>query len=302
MQKITVICFTYKRAMQLDACIESLIKNFKNRSAKIHIIYHKHDDHHKSYLILKKKYKKNHICFHERKKKSLLKYFFLLIRPLNLLWILRWPKIFTEFNNFKFLLEKIIKNETNQFVTLVPDDQIFFKKTIIPNQVLEKIIQYRSYYRFFTGDKFKGEFKIPGDLKVKYYKNDGIEYFKYSNTETKGKTVWNYRFTIEATIFSKTTLLKLIKPMIYHNPITLEAVGLWESRFRNFFKIGMSTRNRTAATYQINNVQNLVNTPAGKIDTNFLLKNFLKKKRLLIRKKEFNNYLMNIVPKKIFFK
>jgi len=42
--------------------------------------------------------------------------------------------------------------------------------------------------------------------------------------------------------------------MIYNNPITLEAIGLWESRFRGFFKIGYSAQKRTAAHYQINNV------------------------------------------------
>lgn len=302
MQKITVICFTYKRAMQLESCIESLLENFKNRSGKIHIIYHKHQDHHKSYLILKKKYKKKNIYFYERKKIFFLKNFFLLLRPLNLLWILKWPKILTEFNNFKFLVEKIIQSEKNQFVTFVPDDQIFFKKTEIPHGALLKIIQNKSYYRFFTGNNFKGEFKIPKDLKVNYFKEKGVKYFQYINTPLKGNTLWNYRFTIEGTVFHKETLLKLLKPMIYHNPITLEANGLWEARIRNFFKIGISTAKRTAATYQINNVQNLVNTPSGIISTNFLLKKFMKNKRLLIKKKEFNNRIMNIIPKKIKFK
>ena len=55
--KIKVIFFTYKRAIFLDAAINSLIKKFKSISYPIIVIYHSHEDHKKSYNILKKKYK-----------------------------------------------------------------------------------------------------------------------------------------------------------------------------------------------------------------------------------------------------
>ena len=39
MKKITVIIFTYKRAMLLHNCLDTLIDNFKNLDKTIHIIY-----------------------------------------------------------------------------------------------------------------------------------------------------------------------------------------------------------------------------------------------------------------------
>ncbi len=54
MQKIAVIIFTYKRAMQLHNCLETLIKNFKNLDYPIHVIYHYDEKHEKSYQKLEK--------------------------------------------------------------------------------------------------------------------------------------------------------------------------------------------------------------------------------------------------------
>ena len=54
MQKIAVIIFTYKRAMQPHNCLETLIKNFKNLDYPIHVIYHYDEKHEKSYQKLEK--------------------------------------------------------------------------------------------------------------------------------------------------------------------------------------------------------------------------------------------------------
>ena len=40
MNKIAVIIFTYKRAILLQNCLETLLKNFKNLNFPIHVIYH----------------------------------------------------------------------------------------------------------------------------------------------------------------------------------------------------------------------------------------------------------------------
>jgi hypothetical protein len=81
---------------------------------------------------------------------------------LNLLWMLRWRSIYNDFNNFKYLLENILKNIKTDFVMFVPDDQIFYKETYIPNKVFDLILEnkYQTYYRFFTGDHFAGKYSL----------------------------------------------------------------------------------------------------------------------------------------------
>ena len=88
---------------------------------------------------------------------------------------------------------------------------------------------------------------------------------------------------------------------MYHNPITLEAIGLWESRFRNFFRNGLSAKERTPAGYQINSVQKYVYHHNYNFSPLALMKAYLKGYTLVINKKSFTDKNFNVVPKNIFF-
>jgi hypothetical protein len=306
--KISVIIFTYKRAILLNEVLNRIYKNLKNITEPIYVIYHFDKDHHKSYELLKKKWKSKKIIFIKRKELSLfycLKYFFL--NPLNFIWILRWPIIFKNFNNFKFILEDILKNRVeSDFVTMVPDDQIFFSKTFIPNKVFNLLNSSNKnyFYRFFTSKYFKGYNELPSKLKIKNFNENNIKFFEWdcNDKNIANQYLWKYRFTIEGTLYRKQTLVNLIENFIYHNPITLEAIGLWESRFRGFFSKGLSSFNRTAAGYQINSVQKLVYHKNNNFSENKLSKLFLKNYKLIINKKDFQVKHFNVVPKKIYLK
>jgi hypothetical protein len=303
--KVSAIYFTYKRAILLDASLKSIFKNFKNLDKKINIIYNFNKEHDESYRYLINKYSKKNIKFIKRVKKNFFSQnFFSIFRPLNILWLLKWRRIYYEFNNFKYLLEDLLKNIDTDFVTFVPDDQIFYKETYIPSKVFDLISEnkYQSYYRFFTGDHFVGKYSLSKKMRVEQFTDQGVNFFRWSNKDPYAKYLWNYRFTIEGTIFHKDALIKLLKPMVYHNPITLEAIGLWESRFRNFFEYGISSNNRTAATFQINNVQNLVKNQCASFDPNILMNKYMNGYRMHYSLSDFNPDKLDIVPKKLFLK
>jgi hypothetical protein len=302
MHKVSIIIFTYKRAILLEEVLNSIFKNFKNLSFPINVIYHFDEKHKKSYDFLIKKWKNKKVIFHKRKKKNIFYFFkFFILRPLNFLWLLRWPVILKNFNDFKFILEKIIRNSKNNFITMVTDDQIFFKKTIITKEIFEQLNNNEnSFYRFFTGNHFKDEHKISPYLNKIKFGNYKTGFFSWSTKDDHANASWKYRFTIDGTIYDKNTLLNLIQPMIYHNPITLEAIGLWESRFRNFFEIGHSANNRTSAHYQINNVQRLVINQCSDFDPDLLMNAYLKGFKLLINSNEFIKSKFNILPKNIY--
>jgi hypothetical protein len=307
MTNVSIVIFTYKRAIILDSALSFLFKNFKNLELPVHVIYHYHPDHKNSYNILKKKWKKKKVLFYERKNINfliLIKYIF--FNPLNIMWLFKWPDILKKCNNFKFLLEKILNNIKTDYVSMMPDDQIFFKKTIISEKVFKIINNSKKsyFYRFFTGDHFKIYNFLPKKLNTKYHKDKLAPFFEWShkNANFKGSPLWNYRFTIEGTVFYKNTLLKLISPYLYHNPITLEAIGLWESRFRGFFSNGLSSKERTAAGFQINSVQKYVFHHNNNFSTEILMKAYLKGYRLVINKYIFKRDNFDVVPDNIFFK
>jgi hypothetical protein len=299
--KVHLIIFTYKRAILLEEVLNSIFKNFKNKAFPIHIIYHKDKAHIKSYDLLKKKWKKKGVIFYERKKINYFKLNLMtILRPLNFLWLARWPDLLKNFNNFKFLLESVIKKSKHEYITMVTDDQIFFKKTFITQKIFQELKKNKnSFYRFFTGDHFKDEHKIPFNLQVIKFYHEKIKFFSWKTNDKFANASWKYRFTIDGTIYVKSELLNLISPMVYHNPITLEAIGLWESRLRNFFQVGYSAKNRTSAHYQINNVQKLVINQCSSFDPDLLMKAYLKGYKLLIGYHEFISSKFNIVPKNI---
>ena len=302
---VSAIYFSYKRAILLDASLNSIYKNFKNLSRNINVIYNFDKKHDESYKVLIKKYSKKKIKFIKRSKKFFFRQnIFFLLRPFNLLWLLRWKKICYDYNNFKDLLENILQKIDTDFVMFVPDDQIFYKKTYIPDKVFDLILKnkYQTYYRFFTGDHFVGKYSLPRKMKVEQFVDQGINFFRWSNKDPHAKYLWNYRFTIEGTVFHKDALIKLLKPMLYHNPITLEAIGLWESRFRNFFEYGISSNHRTAASYNINNVQNLVMTPNSSYDPDKLMKLYKRGYRIFYKHSDFDVKKLDIVPKNLLLK
>jgi hypothetical protein len=298
MKKISVIIFTYKRAILLDEVLNSIFKNFKNLSLPIHIIYNYDKNHHKSYKFLKNKWKKKKIIFYRRKKLSLwdlLK--FIIFRPFNIIWLLRWPSMIKNLNNFKFILERIVKNSKNNFITMVTDDQIFFSKTVIPNFIFEELGKNKkTFYRFFTGNHFKDEHKISSDLIIKNFNKVNPKVFSWSLISKSASASWKYRFTIDGTVYEKNDLLSLITPMIYHNPITLEGIGLWESRFRGYFKLGYSSQKRTASHYQINNVQKLVINQCSDFNPDILMKAYELGYSIKINSREFVENRFNILP------
>ncbi len=290
--------------MLLHNCLETLIKNFKNLDYPIHVIYHYDKKHEESYTNLQNFFKNEKIIFHKRKDLNFLRLFLKMLRPLNIFWLFRWPIMIKQMNSFKYILEEILKNIKNQNVSLCPDDMIYFKHTEIDNEVFNLLGENGDdyQYRYFTSNKFKKPHNLPKKLKIKYYqKKNHNHFFSWSFKDKHAAGVWKYRFTIEGTVYNRTSLLKFLKPFIYHNPITLEAVGLWESRIRNFFFRGLSSIDRTAATYQINNVQDLVNTPSANFDTGIMMKAYNDGYKFIYSNEDFEKNNHDTTPENLFF-
>lgn len=262
-----MIFFTYKRALQLDFALRSVFLNFKNLKLPVHVIYHWSKSHEDSYNKLKKEWSTEKVVFHQRnkldKKQMLLK---LLLRPLNLFWYFKSSWLRQSFDNFKFLLEDVINKCNSDFISFSTDDQFMFKKTLIPESALEIIRNNpRKYsYRYITSINFEGEHAISDNLKIKIHNYDNNpSFFEWDNKNNTDSILWKYRFHVDGTIYDKKTILRLLKPMIYHMPTTMEGFGLWEARLRNYFRIGLSSLERTSVGVQANNIQTVSKTPTA---------------------------------------
>ena len=272
--KVTMIFFTYKRALQLDAAIESLLINFENLQLPIHVIYHWSKDHEISYEKLKRKWGSKKVTFHRRKKLgSKCNMVKLLYRPLNLYWFIKIPWLRKSFDNFKYLLEDVIANSKSEFIVFSTDDQICYNKTEIPESAFEliKSSPKNFSYRFTTSLNFGDENMIPKDLEVKIHQEKGKPiFFQWDNKNNFKNILWKYRFHVDGTVFEKKAILALLKPMLYHMPTTLEGGGLWEARIRGFYRHGLSAIKRTSIGVQANNIQTISDTPCAYFDPELL--------------------------------
>lgn len=299
--KVHTIFFTYKRAILLDAAIQSLIKNFKNISYPISIIYHYEKSHKNPYNFLKKKYNRK-VIFYRRKKDSIFRNPSLFFNPLNILFILRWPKIFTEFNSFKFILEKIVNNSKKNYIMLCPDDIFFYKRFQIPENLFN-LIKRDSKQCFIRPAYGKNINSFNSASKFKVFEFDKIKFVQWNNNDPKCSVDMKYNFHVDAAIYEKKGLLNLISKIIYHNPVTLEANGLRYSNLMHLFKKTISPIVRVCSTYQINSVQTDTNLRYYKrlqVNTKILDKLYLKGYKILHKMTKLQKKHNDVIPKDIF--
>lgn len=301
--KVKVIFFTYQRAILLDSALDSVIKKFKNISFPISIIYHFDKSHKNSYDFLKKKYK-DKIKLYKRKQKSIFSELSLFLNPLNILFVLRWPRIFFKYNNFKFILENIINNSKEKYIMICPDDIFFYKKFKIPQKIFEIID--RNPNQYFLRPSF-GKNIVSFNLKnrFKIFKSDKLKFVEWDNNNRECSIDMKYNFHVDGAIYNKYALLKFLKKIIYHNPVTLEANTLKYSRFKGYLKKTISPIIRVCTTYQINSVQrdtSLRFNERLQLNPKKLEKLYLKGYKILHKLTHKEKNQNNVIPKSILLK
>ena len=65
-----------------------------------------------------------------------------------------------------------------------------------------------------------------------------------------------YNFHLDAGIYNRKSLFKLVSKAIYHNPVTLESHTVKMAKLYNFFEKTLAPNERVSTTYQLNTVQN----------------------------------------------
>lgn len=286
------IIFSYNRAIQLDYLLQSTLKHFKADS-KIVILYHTSGTHQEGYNLLKKKYANQNISFVERKN---VVFDVAYIKALNSKKDWEFFKKKNLFNkngdNFKGLLQKIIRNSNCEFLMFNTDDGVFFEDVKIPEEVFNIIRTNpeNASYRLYVGENLDGQ---PGYLEKK---NDFYQWDYYTDTVIHH---WSYPFSVDGTIYHSKGLLKHLEKMVYHNPVTLEENGFQYIRQHRLFQIGLSPiRSKLVAT-KLNRVSVDTLNPTIHIKPDFLNEKFLDGYILELEIPE-NIDNANVVPSKIY--
>lgn len=286
------IIFSYNRAMQLDYLIKSVIARFKI-DYKLIVIYHTSGEHKKGYDLLKEKYAAfNNISFSERKK--------VLFDPayINTFRSKEYRDFFLERNfmkknsdNFKGLVQKEIKKSNCEFAMFNTDDGVFLEDIVIPEKVFEIIRKNpeNASYRMYVGGNLDGH---PSFVQ----KKEG--YYEWDYYADKEIHHWTYPFSVDGTIYHSKGLLKHLKKIAYHNPVTLEENGFQYMRKKKLMKIGLSPIHSQLLLTKLNRVTVDTLNPTIHIKPEFLNEKFVDGYRLeLSIPKIIHN--CNIVPEEI---
>ena len=166
------ILFSYNRAIQLDLTLRSLFDKMVN-PLTCTVIYHYTEGHRSSYETLMDEWSQRGVCFKQRddRYRGLGYVWPYLLRFDNLYWYLRYPFMRKRMDNFKELVEEVIADLGLEFVFFSTDDQYLLAPTYVPRKALDIVArQPRDYcYRFFTGNHFTDECRLPEHMLITTY-------------------------------------------------------------------------------------------------------------------------------------
>ncbi|MCU7614248.1 hypothetical protein N0B16_07350 [Chryseobacterium sp. GMJ5] len=288
------ILFSYNRAIQLDYLLQSILSRFKI-SYKVVIMYHTSGDHKKGYDLLKKKYAKySNISFVERKKVFFDSSYIHVINTKENRNFFRAKNFFTKnADNFKGLLQKIIaQHDDCEFVMFNTDDGVFYEDVIISDEVFDIIRKNpgEASYRLYVGENLEGQ---PDYLQKKN------TYYQWDYYADKNIHHWSYPFSVDGTIYHSKGLLKQLKKIAYHNPVTLEENAFQYIRKNKIFSIGLSPIKSQLVATKLNRVSVDTLNPTIHIKPEFLNEKFIDGYTLkLVIPKHIDN--ANIVPDEIY--
>ena len=292
------IIFSYNRALQLDFLLKSIIKKFKLPDYKVVIIYHTTGTHKDGYEKLKDKYKGfTNIGFLERKKRILTigSYLKSLTSKKNVKVFLLHSYLHNEnSDNFKGLLESLLKNTDSEFVMFNTDDGYFFDDVIIPNEVFDliRLNPSQTSYRLYVGENLDG---FPDYIRKDINRN----IYTWNYYEKTPMDHWTFPFSVDGTIYHTKSILNIISKVPYHNPITLENYVVKFVIEKRLLGIGLGPVTSSLVCTKLNRVSTSSMNPTINISTDFLNNKFLEgyELELEIPAKITN---ANIVPDNVF--
>lgn len=293
---ILIVVFSYNRAMQLDFLLKSIFARFSGEDFIIKIIYHTTGNHKYGYRMLKIKYQEdNRITFCERESHyfGLFSYLPTLYSWVNLKRFIKYSILFNEgSDNFKKLLESILKKTNCKYVIFNTDDGFYYDDVKVPLDILSSIERnpLHTSYRLYVGENLEG---FP-----KYIRKYLGHHYKWDYYFTNMITHWTFPFSVDGTIYHARTILSILSKVSYHNPTTLEHNVVRYVMKRKLLKEGISPKTSKLVCTKLNRVAKDSSNPSININNDYLNEKFLEGFELEIElPKLITN--ANLVPSKV---
>lgn len=273
MTKIQIIIFSFNRAIQLDTLLTSILKHWKAPSQyELNIIYNTTSiPFQKGYDKLKDKmsiYPFIHF-YRENEQKPDKVNPLLLLNYFNFMQWYKFPIVRHPKTNFKSLTLSLIETSDAALVMFLTDDSMFIHNVEIDQRDIDWILSNPKHnqisLRVGTG---------MDDKNVHYKKENN--YLSWNFGKERFLSNWGYRFSVDAHIYSKKTILKLFKRNIFVNPNTLEGPVCCDAIRSKWLENGRGPIKPAILSYPINMVQTVISNETLGISVEFLNDYYLK--------------------------
>ena len=280
------IIFSFNRAMQLDYFLNSALERIKFPTETV-VVYHTTGEHKNGYKKLIEKYSNYpHIRFVERTPNKLSTYLKFRLNK-------KQKQQYLKGDNFKPLLEKILRDSAHDFVMFNTDDGLWIRNVHISDEIFNMIKNNPSSvsYRMYVGDNLE---ELPAFVK----KWNGIYLWDYY--AEKRVTHWTYPFAIDGTVYSRSFISSLLCEIWCSGPVDLEDSGVNYIKKNKLLSIGMSPLSAALIGTVINRVSTTSFNPViGDIGVDDLNNYFLNDYTLTYELPLLLNKV-HYVPEKIF--
>lgn len=268
---MTLIVFSYNRALQLSAFLISLFKHFKADDYKVVVIYNSGGgDYEKAYEQLKERFPQ--VSFVRRKKidKTPLSYLFRYKK--NLYRYFKHDNLRKKLTDFKEVLETAVANSPHEAIAFFTDDSIFFQDVYVDNEILQEVAKDKSAKTVYSL-RHGLNLAIKPEQIFTYKKN-----YAWNVVPSSPEMIhWTYMFSIDGHIYPKSFLLPIFKKLNYVNPNSFEGFvnDYTTNECKNIFNKLIFPAQNVLVGFELNQVQNFSNNNHHNFSIELLNKKFL---------------------------
>ncbi len=279
---IQIIAFSFNRAMQLDTLLTSLIEKWKSPEYKIDVIYnYSNESFGDGYKLLRKRFDENIVNLHRENNMKPDRWSLReILYPANLYRLIRNKKLRKPKTDFRSIAISIVEQTKAENVMFLTDDSMFVSDVEITHKEL-RWINEKPTARQFSLRLGKGVSSLPSRISVEK------KYCNWNMYENTGN--WGYPFSVDAHIYNKNFLLRLLKNNLFTNPSTLEGYLKGIVSKRRWLAEGRCFADIKMLTFPINIVQNAVDNLSQDVSVEMLNQRYLHGDTLrYVVEKEYN--------------
>ncbi len=261
---VSIIVFSFNRAMQLDALIHSIIEYWDVTKIKIVVIYNTTNDfYEQGYKLLQENIKEKKYIHLLKETEYKREYNFKeLLSLFNLKHYIKYSYVRSPKSNFRELLATCIK-ECSEHIIFLTDDSVFIDNVIVSDEILNEIDQrpFQSSFSLRLGKEMNNP---PKNIDI------DDSYIKWNYYLQPKLHNWGYQFSVDGHIYSKKIILELFENIVFSNPSSLEMFCCEYVRLKKWLKNGISFVEPKLLSFPLNMVQNIQKNESSGVEPEIL--------------------------------